>query len=94
MSCVKRLKTLDNAYLSVEAEYIEGNIDEISHLYITKKCSAAWETVNELTRRKKRSPITIKGGSSEKRIENWTTHFKNLLGQALKTSPDKSIPFI
>ena len=86
------LSNLDSAYASAQAEYIQGKISEISHLHITKKHAAAWSAINELTGRKSRPSITIKGGSSSKRKENWLSHFRDLLGQAPKTPTNIPMP--
>ena len=73
-------KHLDEAYLTAEASFIQGKIDSISHLHLSNQHSAAWKTINELSGRKDHPSIQLKGGSPEKRKDNWLTHFKSLQG--------------
>jgi len=54
------LSDLDSAYLSAQAEYIQGKVSEISHLHVTKKHAAAWSAINELTGRKTDPPSQLK----------------------------------
>ena len=37
-------------------------------------------TIKDLSGKNSGSSVRIKGGSAKKRLENWTNHFKNLLG--------------
>ena len=74
-------KELEAAYTSALTEYIEGKITSLKSLHINKQHSAAWEVVNEITGRKDKPSPIIKGGSQSARKENWTDHFKNLLGE-------------
>ena len=77
----KAQQFLDRAYATAEAEFIQGQTKAIGKLHNEKKHAAAWKTINQLTGRKSKSSITIKGGSSPKRLENWKSHFEKLLGQ-------------
>ena len=77
----KAQQFLDRAYATAQAEFIQGQNKAIGKLHKEKKHAAAWKTINQLTGRKSKSSITIKGGSSPKRLENWVGHFKKLLGQ-------------
>ena len=73
-------KTLDNAYLEAECDFIMGKINDISALHINQKHSAAWKVINEITGRKSKPVVKTKGRSKEGRMDNWLSHFKNLLG--------------
>ena len=73
-------KALDEAYLNAESLYIQGKIDSISNLHTSNQHSLAWKVINELTGRKENPSIQLKGGSPEKRRENWFNHFQSLLG--------------
>ena len=76
--------------MSAEALYISGKIDDLSKFHSTKKHQHAWKTVKELSGNNSISSIQIKGGSSKKRMENWTSHFQKLLGEKPKI-PDNSL---
>eukprot|EP00111_Clytia_hemisphaerica_P013463 TCONS_00039544-protein len=60
--------------------FIQGKINSISILHVSHQHSAAWKTINDLTCRKDHPSIQLKGGSPDKRRENWLNHFKTLLG--------------
>ena len=65
---------MDDAYLNAEAMFIQGKIDAISNFHISHQHSAAWKIINELSGRKDHPSIQLKGGSPEKRRENWLNH--------------------
>ena len=52
----------------------------------------AWKTINELSGKGSEPSPTIKGGSREKRLENWLSHFKNLLGKPATIPTNISLP--
>ena len=85
-------KDLDDAYLSAEADYINGKISDIAHLHISKKHHAAWKTIKEVSGKSSKPAIRLKGGSSEKRISNWSEHFHNLLGKEPKNPDTNTLP--
>ena len=72
---------LDEAYANAETEFIQGKINNISQQYSAHQHATAWSTINELTGRKAKPSIRLKGGSSVKRKDNWLSHFKSLLGE-------------
>ena len=74
-------KSLDKAYLDAQVDFVNGKIDELTNFHINQQHSAAWKTINELSGKGSEPSPTIKGGSREKRLENWLSHFKNLLGK-------------
>ena len=83
---------LDNAYSDAEVAFINGKINELSYLHINHQHSAAWKTVNELSGKGCKPPTTLKGGCREKRLENWLSHFKNLLGKPATLPENKTLP--
>ena len=85
-------KELDDAYLSAEADYINGKINDISSFHISKGHHAAWTTIKEVPGKSSKQTIRVKGGSSEKRTENWLDHFKNLLGKKPNLPASVSLP--
>ena len=85
-------KNLDDSYLNAEVDFINGKIADISSLHISKKHHAAWKTIGEISGKRSKPTIRIKGGSSIKRMSNWVDHFTNLLGKAPKVSANMSLP--
>ena len=75
-------KDLDDAYLDAEADYISGKINDLSRHHISNKHHLAWKTVKDLAGKNSNSSVRIKGGSAKKRLENWSSHFQNLLGSS------------
>ena len=85
-------KALDMAYLDAEVAYVNGKIDDISNLHITRQHSAAWKTVNDLSGKGSKPTTTIKGGNKQKRLENWFSHFHNLLGKPTTLPSHERLP--
>lgn len=74
-------KKLDNAYLDAEAAYIEGQIKELKLQHKNKHHASAWKTINRLSDKKAKSPISVNGRSKIERLSSWSNHFKGLLGK-------------
>ena len=85
-------KSLDDAYIDAQVAYINGKIDDLSNLHLNQQHSAAWNTINELSGKGFKPSTTINGGSREKRLENWLSHFKNLLGKPATLPENTSLP--
>ena len=85
-------KSLDTAYVDAQVDFVNGKIDELNNFHINQQHSAAWKTINELSGKGSKPSPTIKGGSWEKRLENWLSHFKNLLGKPAKIHTNLSLP--
>ena len=81
-------KALDDAYLTAESLFIQGKIDSIKEFHVSKKHSASWEIINEISGHKDYPSIQLKGGSAEKRREHWLKHFKDLLRNVPKGNAD------
>ena len=86
----KAKKSLDNAYLEAEADFIMGQIVTLEHLHSSSKHHVALKTVKELSGKSNSSP-SIKGGSSKARTESWLSHFQNLLGKKANL-PESPLP--
>ena len=90
----KAQQFLDRDYATAESGFIQGQIKSISKLHKEKKHSAAWKVVNEISGRKSKPSITIKGGSTSNRLTNWVGHLEKLLGQPPPSAGDNpSFPF-
>ena len=85
-------KNLDDAYLDWEFDFINGKIDIPSSQHITKQHHLAWKTEKELSGKNSGSNVSIKGGSSKKRLENWSNHFKNLLCKRATLPETNTLP--
>ena len=85
-------KDLDDAYLDAEVDFIKGKIDNLSMQHISKKHHLAWKTVKELSGKNSTSNVSLRGGSTKKRLENWSNHFKNLLGKKSELPENSSLP--
>ena len=85
-------KKLDDAYLDAEVDYINGKIQTLEEQHICKQHHLAWNTVKELAGKTIGTNIRIKGGSAEKRKDNWRSHFKNLLGKKSVLPSTSSLP--
>ena len=74
-------KELVAAYITEQQKYIQSQIDKIANASENKQSSLAWQTVNEITGRKKATKAKIKAKSHDERISKWKNHFQNLLGK-------------
>ena len=81
-------KKLQDAYDIATAEHLQEQINNLTSLHSSHQHSAAWKTINAITGRKDKPTVTVQGGSAEKRKEGWLKHFKNLLGEAPKVTPN------
>ena len=57
-------------------------------------CHLAWKKIKDLSGKNSGSSVKIKGGSAKKRIENWFTHFQNLLGKNAKVPDIDTLPSV
>ena len=87
-------KSLDDAYLNAEVDFINGKISKLSNEHISKKHHLAWKTIKELSGKNSGSSVKIKGGSAKKRLESWSSHFQNLLGKSAKVSENNTLPSV
>ena len=46
----------------------------------------AWQTINEVSRRKSTAKAKLKAANQQKKIKLWTQHFENLLGNPPKVT--------
>ena len=72
-----------NTYVKEHAKYIQDQIDKIKDSIEDRKSRIAWQTVNEVSRRKSTARAKLKAASQEEWIY-LRKHFKNLLGKSLK----------
>ena len=67
-------------YLKEQAEYIQNQIDKIRDSVEDRQSRIAWQTINEVSRRKSTAKAKLKAASQQERVKLWEQHFKNLLG--------------
>ena len=87
-------KDLDDAYLDADVDYISGKINDLSKHHISHKYHLAWKTVKDLAGKNATSSVRIKGGSAKKRLENWSSHFQNLLGKEARLPDNYTLPSV
>ena len=86
-------KSVNKAYyVDEEVDFVNIKNDELTNFHINQHHSVAWETINELSGKGSKPSPTIKGGSREKWLENWLSHFKNLLGKPATIPTNISLP--
>ena len=75
-------KDLETKYLNEQQKHIQSQIDRIENASENKQSSLAWQTVNEITGRKKSIKAKIKTSNQEERLKKWMNHVQNLLGKS------------
>ena len=83
-----KLKTaqyqLAGIYIKEQTEYIQNQIDKIRDSVEDRQSRIAWQTINEVNRRKNTAKAKLKAANQQERIKLWKQHFKNLLGNPPK----------
>ena len=80
----KALNELGNIYLKEQKEYIQNQIDKIRDSEEDRQSRIAWQTINEVSRRKSTAKAKLKAKNQQERIKLWKEHFENLLGNSPK----------
>ena len=75
----KAQNELANIYLKEQTEYIQNQIDKIRDSVEYRQSRIAWQTINEVSRRKSTVKAKLKATSQQDRIHLWKQHFENLL---------------
>ena len=71
---------LAGIYLKEQTEYIQNQIDKIRDSVEDRQSRIAWQTINEVSRRKSTAKAKVKAANQQERIKLWKQHFENLLG--------------
>ena len=79
---------LAGIYLKEQAEYIQNQIDKIRDSVEDRQSRIAWQTINEVSRRKSTAKAKLKAASQQERVKLWEQHFKNLLGSPPKITDE------
>ena len=89
----KAQNELNNVHLREQTEYIQDQINNIRDLVEDRQSRIAWQTVNEMSRKKSTARAELKAAIQEEWIHLWQQHLKNLLGKSPKVmdEPDMKI---
>ena len=84
---------LANIYLKEQTEYIQYQID-IRDSVEDRQSSIAWQTINEVSRRKSTAKAKLKTASQQDQIHLWKQHFENLLGNPTEVTYEPIVRII
>ena len=86
----RKLKTaqyqLAGIYIKELTEYIQNQIDNFRDSVEDRQSWIAWQTKNEMSRRKSTAKAKLKAANQLERIKLWKQHFENLLGNPPKVT--------
>ena len=86
----RKLKTaqyeLAGIYINEQTEYIKNQIDKIRDSVDDRQSRIAWQTINEVSRRKSTVKAKLKAANQQERIKLWKQHFENLQGNPPKVT--------
>ena len=75
---------LASIYLKEQTEYIQNQIDTTRDPEEDRQSRIAWQTINEVSRRKSTAKAKLKATNQQERIKLWKQYFENLLGNPTK----------
>ena len=75
---------LAGIYIKEQTEYIQNQRDKIRDSVEDRQSRIAWQTINEVSRRKSTAKAKLKAANQQERIKLWKQHFENLLGNLPK----------
>ena len=75
---------LAGVYIKELTEYIQNQIDKIRDSVEDRQSRITWQTINEVSRRKKTVKEKLKAANQQERIKLWKQHFENWLGNPTK----------
>ena len=67
---------LTGIYLKEQTEYIQNQIDKIRDSVEDRQSKIAWQTINEVSRRKSTTKAKLKAANQQERIKLWKQHLK------------------
>ena len=79
-----RHNELTNIYLKEQTEYTQNQINKNRDSVENRQSRIAWQTVNEVSRKKSTVKAKLKATSQEEWMTLWKQHFENLLQKPLK----------
>ena len=75
---------LAGIYLKEQTECIQNQIDKIRESVEKRQSRIAWQTINEVSRRKSTAKAKLKAANQQERIKLWKQNFENLQGNPPK----------
>ena len=81
-------------YVKEQTEYIQNQIDKIRDSVEDRQSRIAWQTINEVSRRKSTAKAKLKAASQQERVKLWKQHFGNLLGNPPKVTNEPNTRII
>ena len=75
-------------YLKEQTEYIQNKIDKVRDSVEDRQSKIAWQTLNEVSRRKSTAKEKLIAANQQERIKLWKQHFENLLGNPPKITQE------
>ena len=82
----KAQNELASIYLKEQTENIQNQIDNIRDSVEDRQSKIAWQTINEVSRRKSTAKAKLKATNQQERIKLWKQHFENFLGNPPKVT--------
>ena len=86
LKLTKAQNELANIYLKEQKEYIQNQIYKIRGSVEDRQSRIAWQTINEVSRRKSTVKAKLKATSHQDRIHLWKQHLENILGNPPKVT--------
>ena len=77
---------LTGIYLKEQTEYMQNQIDKIRDSVEDRQSRIAWQTINEVSKRKSTAKAKLKAASQQERVKLWKQHLENLLGNPPKVT--------
>ena len=77
---------LAGIYLNEQTEYIQNQIDKIRDSVEDRQSRIAWQTINEVSRRKSTTKAKLKAANQQERIKLSKQYFENLQGNPPKVT--------
>ena len=90
----KAQNELTNIYLKEQTEYVQNQIDKVRDSVEDRQSRVAWQTINEVSRRKSTAKAKLKATNQQERIHLWKQHFENLLGKPPEVTHEPIIRII
>ena len=90
----KAQNELASIYLKKQIEYIQNQIDKIRDSVEDRQSRIAWQTINEVSRRKSTAKAKLNAKNLQEKIKLWKQHFENLLGNPLKVTHEPTTRII
>ena len=82
----KAQNELARIYLKEQTQYIQNQIDNIRDSVEDRQSRKAWQTINEVSRRRSTAKAKLKATNQQERIKLWKQHFVNLQGNPPKVT--------